>query len=163
MSRAARRGRHRRRAPLPAAQVFEGHGAARRPRAGAAERSGGRVPRRADVRPRPDRPARSARIILRLRDRGSTVFFSSHILQRRRDAVQPRGDPREGRLVAAGTVAEMVPFRDPRLGFGRHRACSRRALRRGSRARVRDVSTDRRRPLSPRAAGATSPEQRWRG
>ena len=57
----ARRGRHRRRAPAAAAQVLEGHDAARRHRAGADQRSRGRLPRRADVGPRSARPPRRPR------------------------------------------------------------------------------------------------------
>ena len=54
-------GRHRRRAPAAAAQVLEGHAAARRHRPGADQRSRGRLPRRADVGPRSARPPRRAR------------------------------------------------------------------------------------------------------
>src|SRR5687767_3489176 len=50
-------------------------------------------------------------IILRLRDRGTTVFFSSHILSDAEAICSRVGIVVGGRLVAAGTLAEMVPFR----------------------------------------------------
>jgi len=50
-------------------------------------------------------------IILRLRDRGATVFFSSHILTDAESMCSRVGIVAGGKLVAAGTLAEMVPFR----------------------------------------------------
>ena len=50
-------------------------------------------------------------LILRLRDRGATVFFSSHILADAEAICSRVGIVAAGRLVAAGTLAEMVPFR----------------------------------------------------
>jgi ABC-2 type transport system ATP-binding protein len=50
-------------------------------------------------------------IILRLRDRGATVFFSSHILNDAETMCSRVGIVAAGKLVAAGSVAEMVPFR----------------------------------------------------
>jgi ABC-2 type transport system ATP-binding protein len=50
-------------------------------------------------------------LILRLRDRGTTVFFSSHILADAEAICSRVGIVAAGRLVAAGTLAEMVPFR----------------------------------------------------
>ena len=50
-------------------------------------------------------------IILRLRDRGTTVFFSSHILSDAEAICSRVGILAGGKLVAAGTLAEMVPFR----------------------------------------------------
>jgi ABC-2 type transport system ATP-binding protein len=49
-------------------------------------------------------------IILRLRDRGATVFFSSHILADAEFICSRVGIVVGGKLVAAGTLAEMVPF-----------------------------------------------------
>ena len=49
-------------------------------------------------------------IILRLRDRGTTVFFSSHILSDAEAICSRVGIVASGRLVAAGPLAEMVPF-----------------------------------------------------
>ncbi len=49
-------------------------------------------------------------IILRLRDRGATVFFSSHILADAESICSRVGIVAGGKLVAAGTLAEMVPF-----------------------------------------------------
>ena len=49
-------------------------------------------------------------IILRLRDRGTTVFFSSHILSDAEAICSRVGILAGGRLVAAGPLAEMVPF-----------------------------------------------------
>jgi ABC-2 type transport system ATP-binding protein len=50
-------------------------------------------------------------IILRLRDRGATVFFSSHILADAEAICSRVGIVAGGKLAAAGTLAEMVPFR----------------------------------------------------
>lgn len=50
-------------------------------------------------------------IILRLRDRGATVFFSSHILADAESICSRVGIVAGGKLVAAGTLAEMVPFK----------------------------------------------------
>ena len=50
-------------------------------------------------------------IILRLRDRGTTVFFSSHILSDAEAMCSRVGIIAAGRLMASGTLAEMVPFR----------------------------------------------------
>jgi ABC-2 type transport system ATP-binding protein len=50
-------------------------------------------------------------LILRLRDRGATVFFSSHILPDAEAICSRAGILAGGRLVASGTLAEMVPFR----------------------------------------------------
>jgi len=49
-------------------------------------------------------------LILGLRDRGATVFFSSHILADAESICSRVGIVAGGRLVAAGTLAEMVPF-----------------------------------------------------
>jgi ABC-2 type transport system ATP-binding protein len=50
-------------------------------------------------------------IILRLRDRGATVFFSSHILGDAETLCSRVGIVAGGTLVASGALAEMVPFR----------------------------------------------------
>jgi len=50
-------------------------------------------------------------IILRLRDRGTTVFFSSHILGDAETLCSRVAIVAQGKLVASGTVSEMVPFR----------------------------------------------------
>ena len=50
-------------------------------------------------------------IILRLRDRGTTVFFSSHILSDAETLCSRVAIVAQGKLVASGSVAEMVPFR----------------------------------------------------
>jgi ABC-2 type transport system ATP-binding protein len=50
-------------------------------------------------------------IILRLRDRGATVFFSSHILADAETMCSRVGIVAGGRLAASGALAEMVPFR----------------------------------------------------
>jgi len=50
-------------------------------------------------------------IILRLRDRGATVFFSSHILGDAETLCNRVGIVAGGRLAAQGSLAEMVPFR----------------------------------------------------
>ena len=50
-------------------------------------------------------------IILRLRDRGTTVFFSSHILADAETLCSRVAILAQGKLIAAGSVAAMVPFR----------------------------------------------------
>ena len=50
-------------------------------------------------------------IILRLRARGTTVFFSSHILADAEAICSRVAIVASGKLVAAGTIAELVPFR----------------------------------------------------
>jgi len=50
-------------------------------------------------------------IILKLRDRGTTVFFSSHILSDAESLCSSVAIVAAGRLVAQGNVAELVPFR----------------------------------------------------
>ena len=50
-------------------------------------------------------------IILRLRDRGTTVFFSSHILGDAETLCSRVAIVAQGKLVASGSVAELVPFR----------------------------------------------------
>ena len=50
-------------------------------------------------------------IILRLRDRGATVFFSSHIQGDAETMCSRVGIVAGGKLVAAGSLAEMVPFK----------------------------------------------------
>jgi ABC-2 type transport system ATP-binding protein len=50
-------------------------------------------------------------IILRLRDRGATVFFSSHILGDAETLCSRVASVAQGRLVASGSGAELVPFR----------------------------------------------------
>jgi ABC-2 type transport system ATP-binding protein len=50
-------------------------------------------------------------LILRLRDRGATVFFSSHILADAETMCSRVGIVAGGKLVASGALAEVVPFR----------------------------------------------------
>ena len=50
-------------------------------------------------------------IILRLRDRGTTVFFSSHILSDAETLCSRVAIVAHGKLVASGSLADMVPFR----------------------------------------------------
>src|SRR6058998_59413 len=50
-------------------------------------------------------------LILRLRDRGATVFFSSHVLSDAEALCSRVAILAKGRLIAAGRLADMVPFR----------------------------------------------------
>jgi ABC-2 type transport system ATP-binding protein len=50
-------------------------------------------------------------LILGLRERGTTVFFSSHILSDAESICSRVAIVAAGKLIAAGTLAEMVPFR----------------------------------------------------
>ncbi|MGH9239088.1 MAG: ABC transporter ATP-binding protein [Vicinamibacterales bacterium] len=78
-------------------------------------------------------------IILRLRDRGATVFFSSHILGDAETMCSRVGIVAGGTLVASGALAEMVPFRI-----------------RGWDLVLAGVTADAAAALSARAAAATS-------
>ena len=68
--------------------------------------------------------ATSAQLILRLRDRGCTVFFSSHILSRRRSAVQPRRHRRAGPAGRRRPADRDAGVRVQGLGAGRGRRSS---------------------------------------
>src|SRR5688500_18648834 len=50
-------------------------------------------------------------IILRLRDRGTTIFFSSHIRGDAETLCSRVGILAQGKLIAAGNVSDLVPFR----------------------------------------------------
>ena len=105
-------------APAAAAQVLEGDDSARRHRAGALERSGSRVPGRADVGPRPARPPRRA-----LAHSGAARSGTHGVLQlahprRRRGDVQPRRGRGRRPPRGGGTRVRHPGLPAPRLGAG---------------------------------------------
>ena len=69
-------------------------------------------------------------LMLRLRDRGCTVFFSSHILADAEALCSRVGIVAQGRLVAQGTLADIVAVRTARLGARRGQPAARRLERR---------------------------------
>ena len=89
-------------------------------------------------------------IILRLRDRGATVFFSSHILADAEAMCSRVGIVAGGKLVAAGALAEMVPFRI--RGWDLVLAGVTADARGGAVGARCDGDLDRRRPVSRRPA-----------
>ena len=68
-------------------------------------------------------------LILRLRDRGCTVFFSSHILSDAESLCSRVAILAQGRLVASGRLSDILAFRAPWLGAGRGQPVGRDALR----------------------------------
>jgi ABC-2 type transport system ATP-binding protein len=91
-------------------------------------------------------------LILKLRQRGCTVFFSSHILSDAETLCSRVGIMAQGRLVASGLVSEMLAF-ELKDGSWSSRAC-RRGLRPAARPRQDHHAVDAR-PLhaGPRARG----------
>ena len=80
-------------------------------------------------------------LILRLRDEGRTVLFSSHILSDAELLCSRVGILAQGRLVASGTLTELTAARRPRrMGSGRDAASPTRAGRAAGARRVRRVT-----------------------
>ena len=84
-------------------------------------------------------------LILRLRDRGCTVFFSSHVLSDAEALCSRVAILAQGRLMTVGRLSEMLAFQRARLGAGRRRRagsrCSRRCRSRAT--RVTRIGDDR--------------------
>ncbi len=143
---AARRSRHRRRAPTAAPQVFERHAAARRHRAGAHQRSGTGDFRRADVGPRSAGPARRPRADpAAARSRLHGLLQLARV-ERRRGAVQPRRDSGQRPSRDGWSTERDARVPRARLGAGRVR-------RHAAAARI-DFALVR--PASPRSARTDS-------
>ena len=146
---AARRGRPRRRAAPAAAQVLEGDDPARRPGPDADQRPRSRLPRRADVGPRPARPPRRPRPDpAAARRRPHRVLQLAHPVGRR-DALQPHRHRGEGQADGLGHArrsrdgaAQGLGDHPRRLAAGRRPPRIRRARR----------HRHRRRPLRRRRA-----------
>ena len=102
-------GRPRPRRRRAAAHLLEGHAPAHRHRPGAGARPRGRVPRRADERPRPDRPQGDPRPDRAAPRRGQDHLHEHPHPLRRGDALRPRRDHREG----------AHPLRGPHRGLPR--------------------------------------------
>ena len=88
----------------------KGMSAARRHRAGSHQRSGSRDLRRAHVGARSLGRRDVRALILRLRDRGCTVFFSSHVLSDAEALCSRVAILAKGRLVASGRLSDMLAF-----------------------------------------------------
>ena len=101
-------------------------------------------------------------LILRLRDRGCTVFFSSHVLSDAEALCSRVAIVAAGRLVAEGLAVRAARVPRPRLGA---RACSglrETALERVRRlGRVVEATAHRRRPLRAAVDAVDARPSRW--
>ena len=92
-------------------------------------------------------------LILRLRDRGCTVFFSSHVLADAEALCSRVAIVAGGRLVASGALSDMLALPGARLGAGGEPDVTPAALERARKSgRVDAGHAARRRPLRARAA-----------
>ena len=96
-------------------------------------------------------------LILRLRDRGCTVFFSSHVLSDAEALCSRVAIVAKGRLMASGTLSEISRFQIARLGAGMPPRAAAAAAARRSRARAR-----RSPPRRPAATRSTCRSRRRR-
>ena len=149
----------------PDAALLEGHGAAGGPRPGPRQRPRAADPRRADVGPRPDRPAPRARPHpRRSARRARPCFFSTHILSDAETLCDRVAVLRAGRLLKVGPLGELLRLDVAHMevlvsGVAARRARPRRPLD-GASARGRAAAARGRRRAR---SAASSPRSRRPG
>ena len=162
VARRARRRRARHGAAHAPAVVLEGHDPARRHRPGAPQRARGRVPRRADVGPRPARPPRRARSSC-----CGCATAAARCSSARTSCRTPRALCSQVAVIAQGRLAAGGPA----LGHHRRSTCAAGnscvdavspALLAWLRARARARDLAQRWPLHRSICRRAAPERCWR-